>query len=1162
MEKELEKLFSCTNLKQSGPYELKATIILLSETYKCQFFIFDGINNSSKLYYMYPEAYNDTMKPIFLYRPQFDSNHVIFIRHLNAFFKANSFVCFACFRVFKRNRESRSSHLCKKRLTCFVCRRFFQTSETYLNPIITSNFCDKLITNETSFLCSKCNCQIYSQKCLLGHKRFCKGAGYFGYKCLDCKKFTYCRNNTSSDVKAAHICSEGRTCRNCFLIKENWHQCPMKLEKPHDFHTRLSFFKIIFDNIDQPLFAIFYREEKERGNFAKHIFFDNELGHDIFEDNCLSEQYFKPNWDIDIAFKLCNKLSDKSTFFQQLQSLKTKDTCNLSDKVLFFLLDENFCHTTYICEDSSSTNLMLILNWFVNQGICPRLIRKGRNIIIIEVPELHIRFIASNNYVSGNEYELAKQFNISFVPEFFPELIISKENFGYEGKIPKVDNFYHFNYSESQKKQVTLYVSSLKTSRWNFKRQILIHYDQKIQLLLLSMLRFLSQSFHFQYELNANCKKILNPFNNPICSIGSYVFALFKIFYLNNYNVFAVPHEYGRNHKYVSHIEYKYCCFMDHIYPDKKFQFAFNNPDGPKYFVECIPDLFSPVTKEAIFFNGCFFHAHYDNCLINKKANENSKHPFGATYKEINLNFFSKLELLMKNHPEISKVTVEWECNFLKKLKSGEGKMFIDHNFIPHCLNRLKPRDTVRGAFSDVYALKWQKKENEVFYCLDINGLYSYCAIKFPYMTGQFKVLIGNSLRDLQILNEKFYYKAESVMGSILLKILPPTNLFAPYLLYRKLDGTTVNTLCKKCAELNIQKCNHSNEERSFIATYMISEIEFALHLNYKVLQIYEAHIYLTKDFLLKDFIQKLNYYKTISSDCFQKCGTEREKNQYCTYLNEKMDLEDPNFQIKIGNVKPNCAQRNYFKLLCNSLFGKFIQRSDKSEIRFIKSQEELNKIYFSGEQIDDFVCPNEHICMLFLKKNIFKLPPNRKQNVYIGSQITAYARQIIYQHIEKVSNMTNFKVFQVECDSIYFTGPINEPCPLFISHALGDFKIEYSDKILSYYALGPKHYCVNYIDNSNIIQNVCKFSGLSLKNELNQTIINHNTFEFFLNEFIKHKHQLQELHQKIIKADFKTLTVSSHSQKFSVQNKVSKRRCVKCDDEYLTTFPFGFSDK
>ena len=237
-------------------------------------------------------------------------------------------------------------------------------------------------------------------------------------------------------------------------------------------------------------------------------------------------------------------------------------------------------------------------------------------------------------------------------------------------------------------------------------------------------------------------------------------------------------------------------------------------------------------------------------------------------------------------------------------------------------------------------------------------------------------------------------------MGSVLLKILPPTNLFIPYLLYRKLDGSTVNTLCKKCAELKLQMCNHSDDDRSFVGTYMISEIEFALHLKYRILQIYEAHIYLTNDFLLKDFIQKINYYKTISSDCFKECGTLGSKNKYCDYLNEKMELQDLNFQIKIENVEPNFAQRNYYKLLCNALFGKFIQRSDKSEIRFIKSQEEINKIYFSGEVIDDFVCPNEHICMLFLKKNILKLAPNRKQNVYIGSQITAYARQIIYEHI------------------------------------------------------------------------------------------------------------------------------------------------------------------
>ena len=127
---------------------------------------------------------------------------------------------------------------------------------------------------------------------------------------------------------------------------------------------------------------------------------------------------------------------------------------------------------------------MILVNWFVGYGICPRLIRKGRNIIILEVPELHVRFIASNNYICGNEYNLAKQFNVTFDPDFFPEILISKQNFQYDGKVPEIHNFYHFNYSESLKKDVALYVKSLQSSRWNFRRQILIHFDQKIQLLL------------------------------------------------------------------------------------------------------------------------------------------------------------------------------------------------------------------------------------------------------------------------------------------------------------------------------------------------------------------------------------------------------------------------------------------------------------------------------------------------------------------------------------------------------------------------------------------------------------------------------------------------------------------------------------------------------
>ena len=275
---QLNELFSVTGLKQTGPYQLKSTIILLSETYHCQFFIFDCINRSSKLYLMYPKIYNDSLKPIFLFRPQFDSTHLLFIRNSSHFFSATNSMCLQCLKTFKRNRDSRSTHLCPKRPTCFACRRFFMSETTYVHSNLTKRFCDKFLIKDRPFSCPTCNCEIVSEHCLRGHKRFCKGKGYFGYKCNSCNRFTYCHSKmTSQDLKQKHSCDDLRICKNCYQKREPDHLCPLKIEKLLSFHTRLAFFEIIFDNITRkPLMAIILREEKERGIFEQYLFFDPE----------------------------------------------------------------------------------------------------------------------------------------------------------------------------------------------------------------------------------------------------------------------------------------------------------------------------------------------------------------------------------------------------------------------------------------------------------------------------------------------------------------------------------------------------------------------------------------------------------------------------------------------------------------------------------------------------------------------------------------------------------------------------------------------------------------------------------------------------------------------------------------------------------------------
>ena len=403
---------------------------------------------------------------------------------------------------------------------------------------------------------------------------------------------------------------------------------------------------------------------------------------------------------------------------------------------------------------------MALTNLFLGNGICPKLIRRGRNILLLQIVELDIRFLASNNYVSGDEYSLAKQFNIKFETQLFPKNFLSKENINYRGKIPPEHFFFSFNDSANEREKLKQYLRKEENKTWIFYKEVVQFFSTQVVLLTNSMIAFLTSSFEFQSNLQtSNFRKLINPFNSPICSLSGFVFSMYKLFYLNTMPIFSIPFEYGKQQKTTSAIEHKYCLFMDYLFPEKKFQFAFNNPEGAKIFKECIPDLYSPITKEAIFFNGCYYHAHYDNCSINKTATSDTIHPFGKSFKNMNDDFFAKLHLLMKNHSEISKVTVEWECNFLKTLKTQQAKLFLTSHFKPHCLIRLKPRDAVRGAFSDVFALKWLQSYDptEKLYCVDVNGLYSYCAISFPFMTGKYVTLIGSSLNIATSLSRMTY---------------------------------------------------------------------------------------------------------------------------------------------------------------------------------------------------------------------------------------------------------------------------------------------------------------------------------------------------------------------------------------------------------------------
>jgi hypothetical protein len=174
------------------------------------------------------------------------------------------------------------------------------------------------------------------------------------------------------------------------------------------------------------------------------------------------------------------------------------------------------------------------------------------------------------------------------------------------------------------------------------QKEFVIFNDQKLNLLTLACLNFIKQSFELQKLLqNSEIKvQLLHPFSFPLCSLGGFIFKMFKLFYLNNENIYCVPNEFKSNRN-CSKIEFEWTCVMEFLHSEKLLLSEFNNELGQYYFPEAIPDLYSLNSKTAYFFNGCKIHSHLSpNCKFNKDVSETSLNPFGQTFKEVNEIFF------------------------------------------------------------------------------------------------------------------------------------------------------------------------------------------------------------------------------------------------------------------------------------------------------------------------------------------------------------------------------------------------------------------------------------------------------------------------------------------------------------------------------------------
>jgi len=786
---------------------------------------------------------------------------------------------------------------------------------------------------------------------------------------------------------------------------------------------------------------------------------------------------------------------------------------------------------------------------------------------LIEIEELGVKFLRSNNYFLGNEWDLGTLFEIKYQKKFFPNRYT---DFQYSGPIPSSMFFYEFKDSKTEREEKNQYISIYKNNKyeWNFQKELLEFCEEKLRILTTAFLKFIKESLEFQNHLSQNEHtkyELIHPLANNVSSTSAFVYKVFKLFYLNKYDICSIKNEFGASFgKEISSHEYEYSCFLEFQNPEKNYRSAFNHEVGQKHFKECIPDIYSPITSEAVFYNGCFFHAHMEGCLINPKASPMTLHPlFKKTYQEINDEFDQKIASLFLNNPnEVKSVKIMWECNYLKeRTLNNELKYFLSNNFKERPLYRLRPRTATRSSFTECFALKWLKSQNqnETFYCIDFNAMYSYIALTSKFAIGNYQVLVGKDIQKIRFTNNQFFYdvNANPMVGVMLVNVLPPKSLLFPFLAFRLEDESTVFTLCSKCAESkNKNECCHSDLERSFTSVYFISELAFATTLGYKIKEIYECHYFEKSDFILQDFVKKLSFFRLKNTDLFSKYNTIEEKELYCKYLNDSLNLEEP-FKVSVNNVLPNENKKIFYKTMMNSMFGKLQQRSDKPRTVYVNSQEELENYYFSDAIISNIFCLNENLCELELKIPSEKVPPNRESNSYIGGELVSFGRILIYKTIQKINVIG--KVFYSDCDSCFFSLPETVAMPLEISDVFGAYKNVYDGEILSFFCLAPKNYAISYRSKDNVIKHVSKIKGISLSSYYVDNEINNSTFEFFMAKYLKDEIEKIDVAQIRCRKDKKAQKISRKLEIVKISNQITNRRVVVKNCMYLSTIPYGF---
>ena len=387
--------------------------------------------------------------------------------------------------------------------------------------------------------------------------------------------------------------------------------------------------------------------------------------------------------------------------------------------------------------------------------------------------------------------------------------------------------------------------------------------------------------------------------------------------------------------------------------------------------------------------------------------------------------------------------------------------------------------------------------------------------------------------------------------------MLPPRNLFHPVLPYTTRDGKLKFPLCKRCADIEFQdKCTCSDKDRAIVGTWCTPELELAVSKGYKILKFYEVyHFNDTSEYdrktgtggLFAGYVNMFLKLKQEASGFPNECETEEEKLDYIVKYAEK-----ENIQLDYDQIKKNPGLRTLAKLCLNSFWGKFGQRLNMSQTKFLYDTE-VDKFFQllsdPTKEVSDFHIVSDDMIQLEYANDSSFLPVDFKTNVFLASFTTCMARLRLYELLE----VTQERALYVDTDSIIFVvndRTITKTLP--IGNYLGELTNEIAPEdgyITKFVSSGPKSYA--YTTKSQ--RQVCKVRGFSLESKTNSDLINLSAMKEIV--VAKTRDCITTKNPRKISRLARKRTLYNRIEENDFRMVYTKRRILSD----LTTLPFGY---